>query len=272
MDARDRRRRRRPLTPLLLACCTRTASGYVPFLPSNSTVQSVTSDGDNLNELTKKAYRWTSPEDSTSDRGLGSGIQYVMSSDFCEKILPKFPEESVAAFLHVTKFVRCQDIMDAIVRGLATWEQNHPTISFSPISDTPECESREPTSADECPWELYIGTADGSEYPQLAAYVLNLHASNVGVPVSDRSVRSPAGDVIPGFNDYRRSIMMFQTHLCWYAPMLPPPALTRRRPSPRATTRPSPAPRPRSALAAGTSTPLSATSSTSSPRRASTCC
>ena len=168
------------------------------------------------------AYRWSVPESSGSGEGLGGGINYVIDPHFCTKMLSRFAERDIFYGLELkwAQFVHCNDIQDAIRRGFATWSANHRLISFADVGTTAPCTSDGGATGaltDACPWELYVGTDDGSQYRNLAAYVLN-HRTSAVQPNGwwDQPVRSSAGVVEYGVDAHARSVMRFQTHLCWY--------------------------------------------------------
>ena len=121
-------------------------------------------------------------------------------------------------------------------RGFATWEANHKHIQFRDVGDTGACTklkhykarnelrykqgtSRSGLFDDPCPWQLYISIDDGEAHPKLAAYVINQRTSAFPVDFPrwwEETTRSPAGVVDMGGDPLRRSVMRFQTHLCWY--------------------------------------------------------
>ena len=172
--------------------------------------------GGDLSRLTDFAFRWDTPAQSSLNGGLGGGISWVLDPSFCDTMLPRFPEESVAGGF-MGSFVSCIDIKDAFARGFATWSANHKHVRFRNVLDTQACATSSPDVDDDpCPWELYVSTDDGVEYPTLAAYVINHRASAYGGPWWEESVRSPAGVVVSGVDPLRRSVMRFQTHICWY--------------------------------------------------------
>ena len=70
------------LLPLLSS-----ANGFV-LMPSNVTSKT---NGD-LTKLSRFVYRWTTPEDSGSNDGLGGGLSWVLDPSFCDQMLPRFPE------------------------------------------------------------------------------------------------------------------------------------------------------------------------------------
>ena len=104
-------------------------------------------------------------------------------------------------------------------RGFATWEANHKHIQFRDVGGTGACTTSSGAWDDPCPWQLYVGTDDGETYPNLAAYVINQRTSAFPEAFPrwwEATVRSPAGVVDAGVDPMRRSVMRFQTHLCWY--------------------------------------------------------
>ena len=196
---------------MLLLLAELNAPAFV-LMPANVTGRV---NGD-LSRLTNFAFRWDTPEQSSLNGGLGGGISWVLDPAFCDAMLPRFPEESVAGGF-TGRFVSCTDIKDAFARGFATWSANHKHVRFRNVLDTQACATSSPDVNDgPCPWELYVSTDDGVEYPTLAAYVINHRASAYGGPWWEETVRSPAGVVVSGVDPLRRSVMRFQTHICWY--------------------------------------------------------
>ena len=172
--------------------------------------------------LTEGNYRWSVPAAFDAIDGLGGGIGYAIDESFCSKMLARFPERSLLYGLEVPalQFVHCSDIQHSIQRGFHTWSMNHRLLSFNDLSTSASCArtasvTGDPT-ADACPWELYIGTDDGSTHESLAAYVVNHRRSAVDEdgwwkrPVRSSSGIESSGDALA------RSVMRFQTHLCWY--------------------------------------------------------
>ena len=162
--------------------------------------------------LASTARRWTWPADSASNDGLGGGLAFITEDRWCETLLPLFPEHY---------FVSCEEILDALQRAFATWSANHHLLGFRNVTGSSEA-CRSVAGAvnlhDPCPWEVYIGTADGSAYPTLAAYVINYgdHEAQPGVVWWQERARSPNGQVHTGINIIRRSELRVQTHICWY--------------------------------------------------------
>ena len=159
--------------------------------------------------------RWDTPASSTSASGMGGGLSYIIEDGLCETLLPLFPE---------ALFVDCHAIHDSIRRAMNVWHSNHPSlVAFRNVtSSTAACAP--PTSIDlnttACPWELYIGTADGATYPSLAAYVLNYGTrattNNPNAPWYNEPVRSPNNMVFTGIEIIKRSELRIQTHVCFF--------------------------------------------------------
>lgn len=172
--------------------------------------------------LPGRAFRWTVPADAGASAGLGGGLSWVLDSAFCDDMLGRFPERDLFYGLELpwVQFVHCSDVRDAVHRGFATWSANHRLVSFSDVGSTAPCAAPGSITgalSDTCPWELYVGTADGTAHPTLAAYVTN-HRSSAVRPESwfREPMRSPSGEVAYGIDAHARSVMRFQTHLCWY--------------------------------------------------------
>ena len=113
-------------------------------------------------------------------------------------------------------FVGCTDIKDAFIRGLRTWSGNHKHIKFNEISNTLPCANRSSALDDSCPWELYVGTESGGQYSSLAAYVTNHRLSKTDPEWYQRPMRAPSGVSVQGVDAHWRSVMRFQTDICWY--------------------------------------------------------
>ena len=66
----------------------------------------------------------------TSSSGLGKSISYAVHPTFCEKILPKFPEDggscdNCGGGAGMITFLSCGDLMDHIQNGFDTWHAPH---------------------------------------------------------------------------------------------------------------------------------------------------
>ena len=125
-------------------------------------------------DLSQSVVRWDLPPTSYTDVGLGSGISWALAPDFCEWLLPRFPEEPFGRNSSIAiEFVSCSELRDAVNRAFGTWAANHKKISFTDVTD--ECARHiAETGAAECDWvEVYL-KPDLSGYAEengLAAYV-----------------------------------------------------------------------------------------------------
>ena len=125
-------------------------------------------------DLSQSVVRWDLPPTSYTDVGLGSGISWALAPDFCEWLLPRFPEEPFGRNSSIAiEFVSCSELRDAVNRAFGTWAANHKKISFTDATD--ECARHiAETGAAECDWvEVYL-KPDLSGYAEengLAAYV-----------------------------------------------------------------------------------------------------
>ena len=162
----------------------------------------------------RSARRWHVPLDAASSEGLGGGLAFVVESQLCAKLLPTFREA----------LVDCHGIESAIRRAMRVWSDNHPTVvKFRNITgSTAACTalSSMDVLSTACPWELYVGAADGAAYPGLAAYVVNYGSRQLVGDESARwweeTVRSPSGVSVAGVEAIRRSELRIQTHVCYY--------------------------------------------------------
>ena len=164
-------------------------------------------------------FQWSIPAFSGSNDGLGGGLGFVVDQDFCSNLLQRFPERDIFHGLDVPwlQFVHCSDIYHALQRGFRTWSENHRRVSFADLSRSAACKSRPTAELDDaCPWELFIGTSDGKENENLAAFVINHRRSHVDKAWRSKIVRSSSGVEKHGRDALARSVMRFQTHLCWY--------------------------------------------------------
>ena len=188
-------------------------NGFV-VMPFNATGEIAAGD---LRGLSNVAHRWHLPADSASNQGLGGGLGWVLESEFCEGIISRFPEESVVGGFNLMRFVTCVEIVEAIARGFEVWAADHKDVFFRNLAGTEQCARRSAATDDACPWEIFIGLDNGRQYPTLAAYVTNHRASTLGEHQWwTQPVRTPAGNTFTGVDQMRRSVMRFQTHICWY--------------------------------------------------------
>jgi hypothetical protein len=180
------------------------ASGFV-LTPANFT---------SISTLPGSAYRWTMPASSDSTAGLGNGLSWALEAQFCDQMVPLFPEND--GMFGLVEFVSCTEIKAAVARAFATWADNHQVLSFVDVTDSVVCSGGATGDLYEaCPWELLVGTGDGLEYPTLAAFVINYRKSHFDSLWWQKTTRSTAGVSANGVDQMQRSKMTLQKHICW---------------------------------------------------------
>ena len=144
--------------------------------------------------------RWDLPPTSYTDVGLGSGISWALAPDFCEWLLPRFPEEPFGRNSSIAiEFVSCSELRDAVNRAFGTWAANHKKISFTDATD--ECARHiAETGAAEIVHEIFLRAADTPPAsPELLLSGLHRMAKPLG--------RAAAGFVC-GLREHERSTQL----------------------------------------------------------------
>ena len=161
------------------------------------------------------------PELSSEDAGLGNGIQYAVDGGLCERLLPRFREQSQHPLARILSlgvtFVDCIEIYDAIGRGFGTWASNHKQIAFKDVSGV--C-SRLSGSANASACDVAEVTIDAlapedDSEAKLAAFVRNYRAKAVLFSTSTGR-RTTGGRYEPADFAIGYSEMVFNTAQCWY--------------------------------------------------------
>lgn len=80
-------------------------------------------------DLDTVAMRWSLPPSSTSDEALGGGITFAVRHDFCDRLTPLFPEQSIAFYID------CTTLRNTISRAMDTWAINHKNINFKDVTE-----------------------------------------------------------------------------------------------------------------------------------------
>ena len=96
------------------------------------------------------AARWSDLPGSYVDdgvRGLGGGLEYAVSEEFCAKIIPQFVDNPT-----------CEEIRDSIQQGFDTWSLEHPLLRFEDVSDS--VQAALPPSGADAPWRGYGAEID----------------------------------------------------------------------------------------------------------------
>jgi len=162
---------------------------------------------------TDRIYRWDAPNDFRTDAGLAGGLTWAAQDDFCGAMLPRFYAE--------TQFdlVTCEALLDSVMRGFATWHENHRYLSFYDMTE--ECKHADPLSistppaSNECARLEISITAGGPlrDVDDNAATVYNM-------PSNRRNWRSgtysTAGDYLVASRAIEKSRLHFNTDHCWY--------------------------------------------------------
>ena len=143
--------------PALLFVLLTPTSGWVLFSPVVRTLgYKAYEDATNTPWVDPSSFnlevvslRWGLPPSSYSDEALASGISFALHRDFCERLMPLFPERTdIGRF-----FLSCDDLRDTVKRAADTWAINHKKINF--IDRTDAC--RDVTGTQSCPYaELFI--------------------------------------------------------------------------------------------------------------------
>ncbi|KAG8461277.1 hypothetical protein KFE25_010464 [Diacronema lutheri] len=99
------------------------------------------------------ARRWSAPASVGSSEGFGGGIAYALDRRLCAQLLPRFVGENYEAAIEtldpllLAQYTGCDQLVDALIGAMATWEHNHPHISFkrdtSPCAGLPDCATTE---------------------------------------------------------------------------------------------------------------------------------
>lgn len=96
------------------------------------------------------AARWTDapfPYVGFGVRGLGGGIEYSISQDFCTKLIPQFIDDP-----------SCEDIRLMVQRAFDVWAQDNPKLSFKDVSNQVVAELPPAWAAE--PWQGFGAEID----------------------------------------------------------------------------------------------------------------
>lgn len=184
----------------------------------------------------------TTPEDidspeEVSTKGLKGGLTYAIHPQFCERMLPRFPEEDFESIENIFgfSFLDCDRIRKAIAEAFNTWAINHKYLHFEDVTTacwksweaagSPSCESLPKDATCECPnaellittndlWTPGVVNANSVHQGDYAAFVIN---GKKGTVAMERlPTRLTSGAVIDGDQGLQRSEMTVSTELCWY--------------------------------------------------------
>ena len=183
-----------------------------PYMHSQSKAYSLPNTAEDIQwngpgsfDLDMVALRWSRPASADSREGLGGGISWALSPNFCKRIAPYFRAET---FMFGTiRFMDCNALRSAISDAFDTWGSNHPDLTFYDMSDTcVEVDEGYPVCAQVV---LQFTDFEGSMGDLAAAVTVDLADVT-------REPRSTAGKVIHGGIGLRRASIMFSSKRCWY--------------------------------------------------------
>ena len=84
--------------------------------------------------LDQYTLRWGLPQSAYSNEALGGGITFALHKNFCDRVLPLFPQSADhlqwSTVLENT-FLTCVDLRDTVKRAMDTWAINHRRIYFA---------------------------------------------------------------------------------------------------------------------------------------------
>ena len=163
--------------------------------------------------------RWNSPTKrdvfpkSTVDDGLAGGLTFAYSPSFdafCEGLLGQMSENSM-----MFKWANCEEVENAVMRAMATWEANHQAIKF--VDVTQACAREQSASLlSKCSLaEIVITSGPPATAGSTVAALVTHHSGEWGYP-SKIGPLSTAGQ--QAINDYtiEKTAMHFNNHICWY--------------------------------------------------------
>lgn len=179
------------------------------------------------------------PPEEVTTKGLNGGLTYAIHPQFCERMLPRFPEEDFESIENIFgfSFLDCDRIRKAVAEAFNTWAINHKYLHFEDVTascwegweaaGSPSCESSPKDATCECPnAELLITTNDlwtaDRDDPSIsqgdyAAFVINGKLGLSSAGETPLPTRLTSGAVIPGSQrGLQRSEMTVSTELCWY--------------------------------------------------------
>lgn len=144
------------------------------------------------------AWLWHAPEDPfTTDEGLGGGLTYAISDDFCHGLRWSFSDDfwRGAGF-----FVTCPEIHAAVARAFDSWAANHKAVHFVNVG------GRGPVSAEVD--VVAIASVTGEGFTR-GAFVTHYLWPEPGYRRTD-------GDHSPQGGRIARTVLTVNSAHCWY--------------------------------------------------------
>ena len=161
------------------------------------------------------------PADRRLRTAARGGIAWALSPNFCENLLPMFPEEPFGNDADASdyasenpglKFITCHELHDAIARAFNTWSNNNKMIKFTDVTE--QCKDDPDVNEGSCAYAEFVIMPDlaYAEEKGLAAYVemRMVRQSAPAVHTTSGAAMSQAIVVRPSTMHVRA------TGICWY--------------------------------------------------------
>ena len=167
----------------------------------------------NRPSLNRLVWHWPAPDRPDDGNGLGKGITYALHPDFCDLLLPNFPEDGAnsGSLDAGWSSVSCDSLKTTIHIAFATWAANNPHLSF--FDRTEEC--GQPGAIDPATnrcnrAEVLVSAADLTEEGGMVAYF------RPDISVIDRSPLLTSGTELSDGLGLIRGQIVVTTGVCWY--------------------------------------------------------
>jgi hypothetical protein len=178
------------------------AFGFTPDDSLNSNTP------DDPTDDVQSVSRWNNIPGSLVDngvRGLGGGIEYSVSPDFCATLIPQFIDEPKPA---------CDDLRVSIRRAFDRWSQGHPVLRFTDVSDRIQPEL--PPTGERVPWNGFGAEIDflaltGEQFPPVrpfAAYSTTWYRFEDPVATNGQTLKGSTTTSVD---------VVFKSTACFYA-------------------------------------------------------
>ena len=158
-------------------------------------------------------YVWTTPTSEHDTSGLGGGLTYAWDPYLCDQLIPHFGERNVWGF----KFVTCKSLRAAMERSFASWEANHPYISFNDITN--QCDKQNATPPDRAVCALAeISITNNTRLVNGGAdqAATTLVWTHTAASPSVNSFNYMNGQSGYGLQSISRATVGFSVDICWY--------------------------------------------------------
>lgn len=150
-------------------------------------------------------WRWTAPRDPYNNHaGIGGGIVYRITPQFCERILPRFHDD---LYPGASIFVTCSQVRSAIAKAFMAWSSNHPALHFVPAGEN-ACEGTTNAACMMVEVEILAHHGQNVTYPRFGAYVQHISES--------QGPTLTTGKTLPRARSISGASIHFNANECWY--------------------------------------------------------